>query len=94
MEIEFDTAKDRRNRKKHGLSLGFAAELDWDLMHAVTDDSQDYGEERWIGIAPKGNRLYAVVFTVNEEEDETMRVISLRRATNSEIEAYERKTRT
>jgi uncharacterized DUF497 family protein len=30
MKIEFDLAKDGRNRKKHGLSLELAAELDWD----------------------------------------------------------------
>jgi uncharacterized DUF497 family protein len=63
MEIEFDPAKDRRNRKKHGLSLGFAAELDWDAM------------------------LYAVAFTVLE--DEIMRIINVRRATNSEVRRYE-----
>jgi uncharacterized protein len=96
MRIEFDAAKDKRNRKKHGLSLGFATELDWDSMQVEPDDSQDYGEERWIGIAPKGNRLYTVVFTVRDEADsadEVIRPISLRRASNSEVEIYERKTR-
>ena len=51
MKIEFDPAKDSRNRKKHGLSLEFAEELDWDAMVMEPDDSQDYGEERWLGTA-------------------------------------------
>jgi uncharacterized protein len=51
------------------------------------DDSQDYGEERWLGIAPAGDKLYYVVFTVSDEE--TIRNISLRRATNSEVRRYE-----
>ena len=50
MEIEFDRAKDRRNRAKHGLSLTFATRLDWDSMMVQVDDSKDYGEERWIGV--------------------------------------------
>jgi|KBSSwiStaDraftv2_1062776.scaffolds.fasta_scaffold00172_37 uncharacterized DUF497 family protein len=87
MEIEFDPAKDRRNRKKHGLSLGFAAELDWDAMLMEADGSQHYGEERWFGIAPNEDKLYAVAFTVLE--DEIMRIINVRRATNSEVRRYE-----
>lgn len=87
MQIEFDPAKDARNRKKHGLSLEFAAKLDWGAMLAESDDSQDYGEDRWLGIAPEGGNLYFVVFTVIDEE--TMRIISLRLATNSEVRRYE-----
>ena len=54
MKIEFDLPKDSRNRKKHGLSLEFAEELDWDAMLVQVDDSQYYGEERWLGTAPEG----------------------------------------
>ena len=42
---------------------------------------------RWLGIAPQRDKLYAVVFTVRE--DETMRIISVRPATNSEVRRYE-----
>jgi uncharacterized DUF497 family protein len=65
--------------------------LDWDVMLVELDDSQDYGEERWLGTAPEGGKLYYVVFTVNDEE--TIRIISLRRATNSEIRRYETQDR-
>jgi uncharacterized protein len=87
MRIEFDKAKDRRNRAKHSLSLGVAARLDWHSMLVQVDDREDYGEERWIGVAPQEGRLYTVVFTMRD--DETPRIISLRRATNTEIEGYE-----
>jgi uncharacterized DUF497 family protein len=87
MEMEFDKAKDRRNRAKHGLSLGFAARLNWDSMLVQVDDKEDCGEERWIGVAPREGRLYTVVFTMRD--DEIPRIISLRRATNTEIERYE-----
>jgi uncharacterized DUF497 family protein len=62
MRIEFDKAKDRRNRAKHGLSLGLAAKLDWDSMLLGGLHNGDHG---------------------------TLRIISLRRATNTEIERYE-----
>lgn len=91
MRFEFDRTKDKRNRTKHGLSLGFAERLDWNAMLARVDDREYYGEERWVGVAPQGGRLYTAVFTVLDEE--TVRMISLRRATNREIEHYERQSR-
>ena len=56
-------------------------------MLLQVDDREDYGEERWIGIAPQGGRLYTAVFTMRDHG--TLRIISLRRATNTEIERYE-----
>lgn len=91
MEIEFDPTKDAANRKKHGVSLDLARELDWNAMLITEDDATDYGEERWTGIAPKGDRLYTLVYT--ERGAETMRVISLRHATNPEIRRYEQQGR-
>src|SRR6266702_6229153 len=53
----------RANRRKHGLPLADAKRLDWDSMIAWIDDSQDYGEERWVGIAPLGRgSLHTVIF--------------------------------
>jgi len=91
MRFEFDAKKDRANQKKHGLSLSFAAELDWNAM--VTRIDERHGEERWFGIAPRAGRLYSVVFTVREEQEddeviEVLRPISLRRATKTEEKDY------
>jgi uncharacterized protein len=96
MKFEFDPKKDAANRKKHGLSLGLAAELDWNAMVTRVDDG--HGEERWFGIAPSAGQLYSVVFTVREEQqgrqiDEVVRPISLRRATKPEEQDYGKKTR-
>ncbi|MGH8289332.1 MAG: BrnT family toxin [Steroidobacteraceae bacterium] len=88
MRIEYDPAKDASNRAQHGISLAAAERLDWDAMLMQVDDAENYGEERWIGIAPKGNGLYTTVYTVRGED--IMRIVSLRRATNAEIERYER----
>ena len=88
MKVQFDSAKSTANLRKHALSLGGARRLDWDSMIAWIDDSEDYGEERWVGIAPlRGGPLCTVVFT--EIDEETARIISLRRSTNREVRTYE-----
>lgn len=38
MDIEFDPKKDSSNRKKHGLSLAMAAQLDWDAALIWVDE--------------------------------------------------------
>ena len=85
MEIAFDAAKDVANRAKHGVSLALAADLEWDWLLAVPDTRRDYGEERWIGFAPVGERVYCVVFTDRGEE---RRIISLRKANGREVRRY------
>jgi len=96
MRFESHPRKDRANRKKHGLSLKFAEELDWNRMMTRLEDWR--GEERWFGLAPKDERLYAIAFTVREEfEDdaivEVVRVISLRDATKAEETHYAQENR-
>jgi uncharacterized DUF497 family protein len=87
VEIEFDPRKSRENRKKHGPSPAEAERLDWNAMIAWVDDSQDYGEDRWVGIAPLGEgSLHTVVFT--EIDQERARIISLRPSTTQEIRTY------
>jgi uncharacterized DUF497 family protein len=46
----------------------------------------NYGELRYIGIAPLENRLYVVVYT---ERGNVTRVISLRKANQREFDDYE-----
>jgi uncharacterized DUF497 family protein len=78
------------------LSLADAKRLNWDSMIAWIDDSNDYGEERWAGIAPLGCASLHTVFA--EIDEETARVISLRRSTNQRaicpIQGPERKAAT
>ncbi|MFO1337203.1 MAG: BrnT family toxin [Burkholderiaceae bacterium] len=85
MKIEFDPAKDRVNREKHGVSLAVAAELDWDAALVWVDDRFGYGEIRMIALAPKTETLYYVAFV---DRGESCRVISLRHATRREVKHY------
>jgi uncharacterized protein len=86
VKFAFDPAKDAINRSKHGLSLREAARLDWNRVLAKLDIRTDYGEPRQIGYGPIGRRLYCVVFV---DRGDTLRIISLRKANNREIDRYE-----
>ncbi len=85
MRINFDPAKDRLNRARHGLSLAFARKLIWDEALVWVDARYEYDELRMIGLVPEGNSLYYVAFV---DRGEIRRVISLRYAERKEIEHY------
>ena len=83
--VTFDPAKDAINRKQHGISLARA--IDFDFLTSLTDidNSQDYGEVRYIAIGFLDAILHVLVFT---EIENGIRAISLRKATPEERRAY------
>ena len=85
MRITFDVEKDKSNQAKHGLSLAFANELDWDNSLVWVDTRRDYGEIRMISLAPSTGILYYVAFV---DRSELRRIISLRRANRREVKRY------
>ena len=85
MEIEFDPAKDRINRAKHGISLAISAEIDLEQAIVIEDRRFDYGETRFIAYAPVGGRLCVLWFT---RRGGVVRVIGLRRANRRERSQY------
>lgn len=85
MLIEFDSAKDIANQKKHGISLSVANELNWEAALVWVDDRYEYNETRMIALAPKTNILYYVAFI---DRGEALRIISVRRANRREVKHY------
>ncbi len=90
MKFEWDAAKDRANKNRHGITFDEAATLFtsgvdfleiYDLEH-----SQD--EDRFIAVGPIRRGVIVVVFT--EHDEDTLRVISARLATTSEIRFWKR----
>ncbi len=51
------------------------------------DDREDYDEERWTGIGIMDMRILVIVFT--EPDEDSIRIISLRKATGNERKQYE-----
>ena len=86
MGVHCDPKKDALNRRKHGISLYRAEEFDLDTARFDQDDRDDYGEVRWTAVGWLDGKLYVLIFVL--EEDESMRVISLRKATREERREY------
>ena len=85
MRYVWDPAKDALNQRKHDLSLadGIPALEDPKRVSWI-DDRFDYGEERIANLGMGQTRLlYAVTI---EPDEETTRIISVRRAEPHEIE--------
>jgi uncharacterized protein len=88
MKFEWDEGKNRANRRKHGLDFEDAEELFRGVVAAEPDTREDCGEKRWVGLGLIHGRIMHVVFA--EREPDTIRIISLRKATKRENEQYEK----
>ena len=84
MPIEFNPEKDRVNREKHGVSIADFAGFDSAPL-TRRDDRMDYGEDRMRAFGRIGGKAYCLVYTVREA---TLRLISLRRAREKELDHY------
>jgi hypothetical protein len=88
MRFEWDPAKEAANRQKHGLSFGdvtglFTSGADY---LELPDTAHDGEEDRLIAIGPVARGVVMVVFT--ERHEDTIRIISARRASKTEILLY------
>ena len=86
MRYEWDDAKNRANIRKHGIDFIDVPSMFRHPMVTFLDQKQDYGEERWIGIGILGTVSAVVVFT--EPKENTIRIISARKATKHEEKIY------
>ncbi|NET55078.1 MAG: BrnT family toxin [Symploca sp. SIO2E6] len=87
MKFKWDERKNQSNLAKHGFNFTDAFRIFNLPMLVELDDRNDYGEDRWIGIGLLDGRVVIVVYT--EPNQETIRVISLRKALSYERRRYE-----
>jgi uncharacterized DUF497 family protein len=88
MRFEWDAAKNRLNIRKHGFDFGDAEEMFRGILLTRPDTREQYGEPRWIAIGTIRGRVAVVVFA--QRAPDTIRIISLRKATRYETEEYEK----
>lgn len=90
MRFDWDEAKDRANRSKHGISFETARLVFDDPLHVSVPDRHEHGEERWKTFGLVGPVvILAVAHTYGEENgEEVVRIISARKATKSERRRY------
>ena len=86
MTFEWDEEKNTINIAKHGIPFNLAALVFLDEKHIEMFDKKhsDY-EDRWNIIGQAGKILF-VVYT--ERKENTIRIISARKATKEEINEY------
>lgn len=83
--VTFDSAKDRINTERHGLSLELARRFEWDSALMWQDERFDYDEDRMVALGYIGPRLHCVVFV---DRPDGRRIISLRKANTREVKRY------
>ena len=88
LQFEWDAAKDKRNRKKHGVSFDEASTVFADpLARTIGDPLHSEEEDRYITVGESHRRrLLVVVFT---DRGDKIRIISARVATPRERKSYE-----
>ncbi|MBU4225661.1 MAG: BrnT family toxin [Chloroflexi bacterium] len=87
MKFIWDKRKNEINIEKHELDFADAYKVFESPMLTGMDNREDYGEDRWMGIGLMDSRVVIIVFT--EPEQDTIRVISFRKATTDERKKYE-----
>jgi uncharacterized DUF497 family protein len=87
-DFEWDRAKAAANYKKHGVRFEHAALAFEDPFALIElDDSEEYGEDRFLLTGRAAGGIVVVVFT---ERKERVRIISAREATDYERRNYYR----
>lgn len=83
---EWNDRKARTNLAKHRIAFADVFRFEWETADIRIDDDMDYGEERFVATGFIDDRVCVLVYA---ERGDTVRVISLRRATNEEKRRYE-----
>lgn len=85
MDFEFDPDKSATNLKKHGIDFVEAQEL-WEDADRLLVPAKTQGEARYMLVGKTGQKYWSAIFTYR---DESIRIISVRRARKEEVNAYE-----
>ena len=89
MRFEWDEQKSQENVRNRNLDFAEARKVFQRPVLRMLDTRKEYGEDRWVGIGMLDNmRMVVVVFT--EPEENTIRIISMRKALTHERQQYER----
>jgi uncharacterized DUF497 family protein len=86
MRFEWDERKNEENIRKHHLDFEDAPTVFGSPMLVRRDTRFDYGEERWTGVGMVHTRIVVIVYV--EKNEETIRIISMRKALKYEQKEY------
>ncbi|MBY3181546.1 BrnT family toxin [Rhizobium sp. 25PS6] len=91
--FQWNDEKNRTNKAKHGVSFETACLIWNDPQYLLIPDAVYDGEQRWLAIGVVGLVIVLVaVHIILAEDEETVRVISARKAISHERRRYEQST--
>ncbi len=85
MQFEFDPIKSKQNKKKHGIDF-VEAQLLWEDSDLLQIPARTTDEQRFLVVGKIAVKHWSGVITYRGEN---IRIISVRRARDEEIEIYE-----
>lgn len=85
MEFEFDLQKSDSNQHKHGIDFS-TAQLLWADPNRIQIPAKETDEPRFMVIGMIEQKHWSAIIT---NRDEKIRIISIRRSRDEEIEIYE-----
>ena len=88
MNYVWDEQKNEINFNRHNIDFADAHRIFLTPVLTALDDRFEYGEDRWAGLGLLDERVVKVIFT--EPDEETRRIISVRKALHHERKQYER----
>jgi uncharacterized protein len=83
--FEYDSGKSQGNKSKHGIDFD-EAQLLWNDVFRVEIQAQSTTEPRFIIIGKVWNKHWSAIVTYR---DESIRIISVRRSRENEVNLYE-----
>ena len=89
MRYEWDEAKNRSNRAKHGLDFADAEQVFAGRCVTFVDDRFDYGEKRLVSLGTLAGRV--VVMAHSPRGHDATRIISMRKANRREQKIYQKR---
>ena len=87
MTFTWDEEKNQENIRRRGLDFADARQIFDAPMLTALDTREEYGEDRFVGIGFLKNFVVVVVYA--EPEEDTIRIISLRKALKHERKRFE-----
>jgi uncharacterized DUF497 family protein len=89
MQIEYDPAKDRLNRQKHGVGLEVATEILATPSVQWTSLRDSHGEVRIVAVGLLGGLEFTCVYTMRGQgRRQVARIISVRRSRREKRERF------
>lgn len=89
MNFEWDELKNQLNICKYGIDFADVTDMFNHPMLTLLDNRENYGEERFVGIGWIQTLIGVVVYV--EGHEDTIRIISARKATKQEVHHYEQR---